>query len=395
MTEALIKVEDVSKKFCRSLKRSLWYGLCDLGHEITGRAPAAANDLRHSEFWAVRQLNFEVNRGDCVGLIGANGAGKTTILRMLTGLLKPDTGRITIRGRVGGLIALGAGFNPILTGRENIYVNASVLGFSRAETDARLDAILQYCELGAFIDSPVQTYSSGMAVKLGFAIAIHAQLDVLLLDEVLAVGDASFRSKCYRSISDRQHETATIFISHNTEQLARICNRAIVLHQGRALYFHNTDDALRMYESTMASEDLERPQFMQTMPPVSDAKITPSEQALLPGEDVAFKIEFNSDGYLTRLRARAVIRNRFDGFSADAETLPEISAIAGKNELQLKLSSLRLRPGKYRVDFNLFSEWGAPLIWSHAQATIHIRGESHFGNADYQPTVRWESHSAV
>ncbi len=193
--DVLVRVEGVSKKFCRDLKRSLWYGLKDTAADLLGRN--GASSLRLDEFWAVDGVSFELRRGDCLGLIGRNGAGKTTLLKMLNGLMKPDKGRIEIRGRVGALISLGAGFNPILTGRENIYVNGSVLGLPTREIDAKLDEIVDFAEIGEFIDSPVQSYSAGMQVRLGFAVATALRPDVLLLDEVLAVGDAAFRAKCY------------------------------------------------------------------------------------------------------------------------------------------------------------------------------------------------------
>ncbi|MDP3817157.1 ABC transporter ATP-binding protein, partial [Pseudomonas sp.] len=200
MSEALVKVDGVSKKFCRSLKRSLWYGMQDLGSELIGNPHGGGGDLRKDEFWAIKDVSFELKRGECLGLIGRNGAGKTTLLRMLNGLIKPDQGRIEMRGRVAALIALGAGFNPILTGRENIYVNASVLGLRKREIDEKFEEIVEFAELGEVIDAPVQSYSSGMSVRLGFSIAVRMDPDVLIVDEVLAVGDMGFRSKCYNEI---------------------------------------------------------------------------------------------------------------------------------------------------------------------------------------------------
>jgi lipopolysaccharide transport system ATP-binding protein len=182
MSETLIKVENISKKFCKDLKRSLWYGMKDLGTEILGLPHDHDGRLRKDEFWAVKDVSFELKRGECLGLIGRNGAGKTTLLRILNGLIKPDKGRIEMRGQVGALIALGAGFNPVLTGRENIYINASVLGLRKREIDAKLDEIISFAELDEFIDAPVQSYSSGMNIRLGFSIATALMPDVLLLD---------------------------------------------------------------------------------------------------------------------------------------------------------------------------------------------------------------------
>src|SRR5215468_4632332 len=163
MSDVLIKVDHVQKKFCRSLKKSLWYGVQDICSEFVplGTSKSRNNELRAGEFLAVDDTSFAVRRGECLGLIGHNGAGKTTLLKMLNGLIKPDKGRIEMRGRVGALIALGAGFNPILTGRENIYINGSVLGLSKKEIDAKIDEIIDFAEIGEFIDAPVQAYSSG------------------------------------------------------------------------------------------------------------------------------------------------------------------------------------------------------------------------------------------
>jgi lipopolysaccharide transport system ATP-binding protein len=188
--ELLIKVEAVKKKFCRSLRRSLQYGMQDIAADLMGLRMSPK--LRRGEFYAVNGVSFELRRQECLGIIGKNGAGKTTLLKMLNGLIKPDDGAITIRGRVGALIALGAGFNPLLSGRENIYVNGAILGMNKAEINAKRESIIDFAEIGDFIDAPVQSYSSGMVVRLGFAIAIHCHPDSLLLDEVLAVGDTAF-----------------------------------------------------------------------------------------------------------------------------------------------------------------------------------------------------------
>jgi len=234
--DVLVKVQGVSKKFCRTLKRSLWYGVQDVAGEMLGRQ-GGNYGLRPGEFWAVNDVSFELKRGECLGLIGHNGAGKTTLLRMLNGLIKPDHGRIEMRGRVSALIALGAGFNPVLTGRENIYVNASVLGLRKWEIDEKIDEIIDFAELDEFIDSPVQSYSSGMHVRLGFAIASSLQPDILLLDEVLAVGDAAFRVKCFNRLQEMMNRCAVIFVSHNMPQVTRICDHLLLMRKGEASDF--------------------------------------------------------------------------------------------------------------------------------------------------------------
>jgi ABC-type polysaccharide/polyol phosphate transport system ATPase subunit len=249
MPKTLIKVENVSKKFCRSLKRSLWYGLKDLSSELIGISSSNNDELRPDEFWAVKDVSFELKQGDCLGLIGRNGAGKTTLLRLLNGLIKPDRGRIEIQGRMRALIALGAGFNPVLTGRENIYVNASILGLSNKEIDAKFDEIVDFAEVEDFIDTPVQNYSSGMAVRLGFAIASSLNPDILILDEVLAVGDSAFQLKCYNRIGVLMEAgTATIIVSHQLNNLERLAKFGAVINQGSLCFEGTVLKAIEYYQ---------------------------------------------------------------------------------------------------------------------------------------------------
>lgn len=232
--DVLVNVEGVSKKFCRDFKKSLWYGIKDISSALFDIKPKAK--LRKSEFWAVKDISFTLKRGECIGLIGHNGAGKSTLLKMLNGLIPPDQGRIEMKGRVSALIELGAGFNPILTGRENIYNNASVLGFSKKEIDEKLDAIIEFSEIADFIDSPVQNYSSGMKVRLGFAVAAQMEPDVLIIDEVLAVGDLGFVLKCFNRIDTILQSSAVIFVSHSMPQVARICSQILLMDKGQAKY---------------------------------------------------------------------------------------------------------------------------------------------------------------
>jgi lipopolysaccharide transport system ATP-binding protein len=251
--DVLVRVERVFKRFCRDLRRSLWYGLRDIAHDLNpfGRnGGAVSSSLRKDEFWAVNEVSFELRRGECLGLIGRNGAGKTTLLKMLNGLIKPDGGRIEMRGRVGALIALGAGFNPILTGRENIYVNGAVLGLRKRQIDAKLRDVIEFAEIGEFIDSPVQSYSSGMAVRLGFAIATALDPDILLVDEVLAVGDARFRWKCLERIQSLMRRgVSIILVSHNTPDLMRTCNSGLVMMRGQVAFRGSIADAVLSYQN--------------------------------------------------------------------------------------------------------------------------------------------------
>jgi lipopolysaccharide transport system ATP-binding protein len=244
--EVLVRVEGVSKKFCRNLKKSLVYGGLDIVRGFAGIE--RSNELRKDEFWAVNNVSFELRRGECLGLIGHNGAGKSTLLKMLNGLIGIDRGRIEMNGKVSALIELGAGFSPLLTGRENIYNNGVVLGFTRAEIDEKFDEILEFSELKDFIDTPVQNYSSGMKVRLGFAVAAQLEPDILLIDEVLAVGDMGFVLKCFNRMDKLLQNTAMIFVSHSMPQVARMCTKILVMEKGCPIeYSTNITEGLAKY----------------------------------------------------------------------------------------------------------------------------------------------------
>lgn len=199
-------------------------------------------ELRPDEFWALQDINFELRRGECLGLIGHNGAGKSTLLKMLNGLIRPDAGRITMRGRVAALIELNAGFSDLLTGRENIVNQATLLGFSRQELKRHFDEIVEFSGLHQFLDMPVQNYSSGMKVKLGFAVYAMLRPDVLIIDEVLAVGDVAFRLKCLNAIGEIMRSAAVVFVSHSMPQIFRVCSDVMVLDHGTS-QFQGTDIA--------------------------------------------------------------------------------------------------------------------------------------------------------
>jgi len=189
--DVIVEVDHLSKKYCKSLRRSMRYGIEDIGRNLLGLR-SRSGVLREGEFWALNNISFQIKKGEVVGIIGPNGSGKTTLLKLLNGIFWPDQGKITVCGKIGVLIELGAGFHPSLTGRENIYINAAILGMTKDEVNEKFDSIIDFADIGDFIDTPVKHYSSGMFVRLGFAVAVHSDPDILLIDEVLAVGDVQF-----------------------------------------------------------------------------------------------------------------------------------------------------------------------------------------------------------
>lgn len=226
-SDFILDVNGVSKKYCRDLKRSMWYGLKDIMGEIL-RQSKDTDQLRPHEFWALKDISFQLKRGQSLGLIGRNGAGKTTLLKLINGLIKPSAGRIAIDGSIGSLIALGTGFNPILTGRENVKIAAAILGFSDKEIEKKMKEIIAFSGIEEFLDAPVKSYSTGMLVRLGFSVAIQLNPDLLLVDEVLAVGDLAFMVKCQKKITDYRNQGGSIvLVSHYMHNIKIHCDRAI------------------------------------------------------------------------------------------------------------------------------------------------------------------------
>jgi lipopolysaccharide transport system ATP-binding protein len=256
-SNVILDVENAWKIYCRNLKRAMWYGIRDLGKEVAGFGKDRLHqDLRPGEFFSVRDASFKVERGECVAMIGPNGAGKSTMLKMINGLVKPNSGKITIKGKIGALIELGTGFNPILSGKENIYINAAVLGMKKREVDGLFDHIVEFAELGHVINDPIKTYSSGMRVRLGFSVAANLRPQLLLMDEVLAVGDVGFRMKCFAHLRKLVEQgVSIILVTHAVGMLARVATRSVVFNQGRIVHDGDLETGCTIYEETMGASD--------------------------------------------------------------------------------------------------------------------------------------------
>jgi lipopolysaccharide transport system ATP-binding protein len=245
--EGVLTMEHVSKKFRRG---ELYDSLRDLIPATVGklgrRRPKGA--LRDKEFWALDDVSFEVRRGEAFGIIGSNGAGKSTILKLLSGIMRPTRGTVAVRGRLSALIEVGAGFHPDLTGRENIYLNGTILGMSKEEIRRKFDDIVDFGGLREFIDTPVKRYSSGMHARLGFSVAAHVEPDLLIVDEVLSVGDYLFQQKCIdRMTSILKSGTTVLFVSHNLHAVTELCQRSLLLEKGKLLACGPTDEVIRKY----------------------------------------------------------------------------------------------------------------------------------------------------
>jgi lipopolysaccharide transport system ATP-binding protein len=296
MSDTVVSVSNLGKKFCKRLKRSMWYGIKDLFAEMLGRNNHT-HILRKDEFWALKEITFDLHRGETIGLIGANGAGKTTLLRVLNGLIKPDEGRVEITGKMNALIALGAGFNPVLTGRENIYVNGSVLGLANHDIDRRFDDIIEFSGLQEFIDTPLQSYSSGMTVRLGFAVAAFLDPDILLVDEVLAVGDEGFQRKCLNKIGElKKSGTAIILVSHNMHSVSTFAEKIILLKTGRHQQYDDVAEGINEYKRLFkkgGNDQIQRITNGTENIEFYDVKI--ANRTLSPGESFAISMQYASD----------------------------------------------------------------------------------------------------
>lgn len=249
-----IRFDSVAKKYRLGVGQdTLREKLASLFKKVSpSQKQAKAEERVH---WALKGVSFEIERGEALGIIGPNGAGKTTTLKTLARIIRPTSGTVDIEGKLSALIELGAGFHPDLTGRENVYLNGSILGLTRREIDERFDDIVAFSELARFIDTPVKRYSSGMYARLGFAVAVHVQPDILLVDEVLSVGDTAFQAKCHRKMEELKAQgTTLVFVSHNLNAVQRVCSRVLVLYQGQLAYDGPAAEAVAEYSNILRKQ---------------------------------------------------------------------------------------------------------------------------------------------
>lgn len=396
--DVIITVDGVSKKFCKELKRSLVYGFQDILRLGNGNT----DELRKKEFWAVKDISFELRRGDCLGLIGHNGAGKSTLLKMLNGLISPDQGSITIHGRVGALIELGAGFNPILTGRENIYNNGAVLGFSKAEIDAKLQDIIDFSEIEEFIDMPVQNYSSGMKVRLGFAVAANLEPDLLLIDEVLAVGDMGFILKCLNRMDALLSRTALILVSHSMPQIARMANTILMMERGRTLHL-STDVSAGLTEyykqfkleigDYRGSDKAELTEFFIVHGGVSYKR---SDEILLNyGDSLQLRIKIRCTSVVNSPLLNVIIMDKEQRGIAEMANFSNdlnLSSIDGLVFFEMTLDKLQFAQGKYSITLTLSETVNSSrqVLFRYQSALYFSITAAHHGWTPLQFEAKWK-----
>lgn len=355
-----VSVDNISKRF------RIYRGREDtLKGTITG---FFRSRVHPEDFWALRDVSFSVAQGETFGIIGENGSGKSTLLKLLCGILRPNQGSIGMTGRVAGLLELGAGFHPDLTGRENIYLNGSLLGFSKAQIDKRFDEIVDFAELEGFIDTPIKHYSSGMYVRLGFAIAVNVDPDVLLIDEVLAVGDESFQHKCYERLQDFKRRGKTfILVTHDLTAVEKFCTQAMLLREGKMVAVGASQKAIDFYRGQVSSKE------EQTLSEETTklAEVTSNRWGTREVEIVGVSLidaqgmerrRFNTGESLTLrmpFRAKGHIEDPVFGFAihrsdgvhvAGTNTAMEglrVPSIQGEGQAECILKTIPLNPGSY------------------------------------------------
>jgi len=402
---AAIEFENVRKAYRRRFGRgSLRDALPNLLGKVVGQDGRDRGDM----LWALDGVSFEVRKGEVLGIIGPNGAGKTTVLKLLSRVTRPTSGRITVRGRVSALIELGAGFHPDLSGRENVYLNGAILGLKRREIDQKFDSIVAFSELEEFIDMPVKRYSSGMFVRLGFAVAVHVDPDVLLIDEVLAVGDYMFRDKCVRRIQEfRDAGKTMVVISHNKEMIQKLCDWTLFLYKGKVMFLGGTQEALDLYHTGFAGEAL-RQEVGRRGGGGREVEITQVElldgegkprNSFLTAEPMKLRIHFRTNApvddpvFYSRIRQGYRILHgtttaRFDihgHFEAGDEGIAEVI-----------YESLNLLNGEYNINVGVKRDHFSPLTYDQIDGAVHFVVGSRFdqGGALVYLPHRWRMQGA-
>jgi lipopolysaccharide transport system ATP-binding protein len=383
-------------------------GIRDVARSLLGQEQAVQG-LGEQEFWALRNVSFELGEGEAIGILGSNGSGKSTLLRLIAGIYPPTAGRIVTRGRVGALIALGAGFHPHLSGRENVYINGMLLGISSERIRQVFDQIVEFAEIGAFIDAPVSSYSSGMTVRLGFAIAAHMDVDFLIADEVLAVGDLAFSIKCYRRLMEfKRNGGSILLVSHELKQVRNVCSRALWLSQGEVVSSGSVFDVANAYERQSLSKSVVGTAGSITRPDstvdVLSCKILNSTghqvETVERSEPVWAVLELRSDRFISNAILSVTLYNH-EGVAVVSEFSSlydqrffELSP--GVNVFRVRIDRIDLNPGRYLVSFTLSEgDIGNHLIWLEKIASFAVLTDGAPSYGIVRPSIEWNHDKIV
>jgi lipopolysaccharide transport system ATP-binding protein len=347
------------------------------------------------EFWALKDLNFEVKQGERLGIIGRNGAGKSTLLKVLSRITEPSAGQVSITGRVSSLLEVGTGFHPELTGRENIYLNGAILGMKRQEVRQKFDEIVEFAEVEKFLDTPVKRFSSGMYVRLAFAVAAHLEPDILVVDEVLAVGDAKFQKKCIGKMEDvSQKEGRTILlVSHNMSTIKSMCNSALILHQGQKIFQGDVMECVNHYMKFSSEEEKSSQYYKKDS---VSGKVGVSEAWLTDNEEFAYpKFKFKLR-IVSTIETSLAINLRFKdglgfpiGYASTHDGVQDLLRIKeGENTVEFELEESNLAAGEYKVSLELVYPGYEYFEKIEDAFTISLTGDKSL-NRSYKLLQKW------
>lgn len=361
MKKSAIKVENIGKHYVLGSQHGGQYQR--LSETIVNAFSFKKKVSHHKnpEFWAIKDVSFEIQQGDRLGIVGRNGAGKSTLLKLLSRITEPTKGKITLNGRVASLLEVGTGFHPELTGRENIFLNGAILGMGRSEIKAKLDEIVDFAEIEAFLDTPVKRYSSGMYVRLAFAVAAHLEPEILIVDEVLAVGDAQFQKKCMGKMESVGAEGRTvIFVSHNMGMIRKLCSRGLLLENGRLTKDGTADEVANAYfdkmNSVQAFESIRIPEIGVE---VTNITINKNREGLvLPFQPFEVTIDLHAEKDVEDIGLQVVItKESVDGvlFYTNTKNTKEINSFVrkGPNRITCLIDSFDLCSGTYMLGFGI------------------------------------------
>jgi ABC-2 type transport system ATP-binding protein len=356
---------------------------------------------RTRDLWALRDVDLDIEPGEAFGIVGRNGSGKSTLLKLIAGIFAPTTGRIEVGGRVGSLIEIGAGFHPDFTGVENVYLNAAIYGLKRSYVDQHLEEIISFAELEQFKDVPVRTYSSGMYMRLGFSVAMHIQPDVLLLDEVLAVGDEAFQQKCFGRIGDYQRGGGTIiFVSHDPSAVERICDRAIMLEHGRVLEEGPSGDVVRAYHRRLVTGPAEAATARRNGAGTGRCRVHEvkalagdgsARDRFTEGEPMALEVWLYSEQEIEDASVTVGIRDA-DGRPVGSQTLEGVLLRPERLErLRLNFPGLPMREGRFFVDVGVMTrDHDAELALAERALELSVFGSDAAGSGPIRLGGTWE-----
>jgi lipopolysaccharide transport system ATP-binding protein len=388
----LLEVNDLWKKYSRDLKSSVKYAARDILRSAVNVGKPDDKQLRDSEFWAIRNMNFTLRRGEVLAVLGHNGAGKSTLLKCIAGKLAADRGRVIRRGELGYLLEMSAGFSPTMTGRDNVAVRGRLMGLTGKSLASYIAEVKEFSELEEFFDSPVQFYSSGMKSRLGFAASSVMSPDILIIDEVLAVGDLSFRLRCYERVNELARNAAVIFVSHSIGQVARLCNRGIYLEKGKVLYEGGVQSAIALYQDKLGEQNEKRRGHVFHPERIS-FKLLVNGVDFVPGAPLPYGANLGLDVDISQLPRNAVIRPMLrdgsggvllDWNSVRSELLwPE-----DMKRLSADLGKLELAPGAYSLSIEVMSPDGVEHI-SLSESTPFRVGGAYLNAIAIQKTAQW------